>query len=259
MTLYQVIRPVRGGLPWYINSSSWDYPDDEYYMTMRNAVEIDESIARHIGILKREDGNRNVKIAVDEWGTWYKDEAGGPIWYMLSTMRDALVQAAVLNIFNKHSDVLMLCNLGMTVNALSSLILTSGEKMIKNPPFYVFKMYKEHQDSTLIYSYVDNETIEFDGIKLPCVSYSVSIKDGKMLITLVNCMLDRDYNINCRILYENYTKCEAEILHSDDVRMRNTFDNPDIIKPEEYKNFTVDGENLQITLPRCSVMALRLS
>lgn len=255
MTLYQIINPMRRGEK---IGSSWDFTDDEYYMMLRNALKIDASITRHLGILKRKDKNSDGNLAVDEWGTWYKDEEG-VLWYMYSTMRDALIQATVLNIFNKRSADLLLCSLCMSVNALSSVILTKGEQIIKNASFCVFKMYKEHQDATLVHSFVDEEVIEFDGVKLPCVSHSASIKDGKLLITLANCTLDRDYRIECTTLFGNYMKCEAEILHSDDVRARNTFDEPELVTAQKYHDFELDDVNLRVTLPHCSVMALRLS
>jgi alpha-N-arabinofuranosidase len=173
-------------------------------------------------------------------------------------MRDALIQAVVLNIFNRHAEDLLLCSVSMSVNALSSVMLTRGEQMIKNPTFYVFRMFKGHQGAVLVHSFVDDESFEFDGEKLPCVSCSASVKDGKMLITLVNCTLDSDYEIDCSVLFKDYTKCEGEILHGG-IRERNTFDEPDLLKSRPYNDFTLKGGGLCVKLPHCSVVALNLS
>ena len=93
---------------------------------------------------------RWVKLIVDEWGTWYDVEPGtNPgFLYQQNTMRDAIVAGLTLNIFNKHADRVMMANIAQTVNVLQSVLLTDGEKMIKTPTYYVFKIYKEHQRMT---------------------------------------------------------------------------------------------------------------
>lgn len=60
-----------------------------------------------------------------------------------------------LNIFNKHSDrVKMTCS-AQIVNVLQSDILTEGDKMILTLTYHVFNMYKNHQEATLVESYID--------------------------------------------------------------------------------------------------------
>ena len=36
-----------------------------------------------------------MKLAIDEWGTWYRQEKPEELWSMHMTMRDALIAAAV--------------------------------------------------------------------------------------------------------------------------------------------------------------------
>lgn len=258
MTVYQIIPSVCDGVGdgRFLKGSSWNFTDDEYYAALYNALKIDASITRHLGILKRKDKNSNVKIAVDEWGTWYNDEED-TLWYNYSTMRDALIHATVLNIFNKQSANLLLCSLCMSVNGLSSIILAKGDRIVKNPTFYVFKMYQDHQDATLVHSYVDRECIDFNGIKLPCVSHSASVKNGKMLITLANSSLWDDYELDCKILFGNYTKCVGEIL-TGDLRGQNTFEKPAEIVSKHYGGFSLKDGNLRVTLLHGSIVALRL-
>ena len=52
-------------------------------------------------------------LAVDEWGTWYDVEPGtNPgFLYQQNTMRDALVAAINLNIFNNHCDTVCMANI----------------------------------------------------------------------------------------------------------------------------------------------------
>ena len=39
---------------------------------------------------------------------------------------------------------------GQVVNVLQSMILTKGKEMVLTPTYYVFKMYKVHQDATYL-------------------------------------------------------------------------------------------------------------
>ena len=93
-----------------------------------------------------------VNLVVDEWGTWYDVEPGtNPgFLYQQNTMRDAMVAALTLNIFNKHSDRIMMANIAQTVNVLQAMILTDAQKMVLTPTYYVFKMFKEHQNNMLL-------------------------------------------------------------------------------------------------------------
>lgn len=48
-------------------------------------------------------------------------------------MRDAMVAALTLNIFNKHADRVQMANIAQTVNVLQAVILTEGDKMVLTP------------------------------------------------------------------------------------------------------------------------------
>ncbi len=252
MTAYHIVSPLRGP-----QSHATDFTDDEHYSIMRNVISIDESMTRHLGILKKRDRNQKVRLAIDEWGTWHKQENADVLWRHQITMRDAIAAATELNIFNKRCNDLLLCSLCISVNALASIILTEGERMLKTPIFHVFKMYKEHQDATLINSFLEQDIIFPESAPLPAVSHSVSIKENHMLITLANCSLENDYEIDADILYEDYVLDSAEILSSD-IRAHNTFDDPDHVRSEEYSAITHKNGRLIIRLPHTSVVSVKL-
>lgn len=108
--------------------------------------------------MDRYDPEHKVGLIVDEWGTWYDVEPGtNPgFLYQQNTMRDAIVAAINLNIFNQHSARIPMANIAQAVNVLQSILLTEGSKTIKTPTYHVFDLYKQHQDSDLIYSHIQN-------------------------------------------------------------------------------------------------------
>ena len=234
--------------------SSVNFTDEEYYSTIKNAQHIDELIVKHAAIIRRHSDK--MKLVVDEWGCWYDVlEGTNPgFLYQQNTMRDALVAAVSLNIFNSRSDIVCMANLAQAVNVLQALLLTEGEKLVKTPTYHVFDMYKTHQDSELVYSFTENSVQN----NVPVVSQSASIdKDGKMTMTFANASLDEDFEIDCSLVGFDAKSVSACIL-TEDVRAYNDFDAPEKIKPAGY-SAELTGKGVKFTLPKCSVVSLRLS
>ena len=196
-----------------------------------------------------------MKLVVDEWGCWFDVEEGTNPGFLFqqNTMRDALVAAVTLNIFNSRSDIVCMANLAQAVNVLQALLFTEGEKMLKTPTYHIFDMYKTHQDSELLYSFSENHKV--NGV--PVISQSASYKNGNITMTFANSALDEDFEIDCDIVGFKPKNVSARILTSD-VRAYNDFENPEKIKPSEH-SAEITGSGVKFTLPKCSVVSLILS
>ncbi len=243
---------------WNNKGKAAEFDDKRYYELLAVAACVDPIIKHHKEIMDRYDPDNNVGLIVDEWGTWYDVEDGtNPgFLYQQNTMRDAMVAAISLDIFNKHSDRVIMANIAQAVNVLQAVILTEGEKMITTPTYHVFDLYKEHQDGTLIYSHCANEKIE--GENLNVISQSVSMSgSGALHITLSNCSLTDSYEIKCGIIDTEIKSTSARIL-TGDAHDLNDFDHPDnvTVKPYEVKT---EGGDLIVTLPPCSVVAVEVN
>jgi alpha-N-arabinofuranosidase len=129
---------------WDHKGSSTEYDEALWYKTMNKACYMDELIRRHSGVMDKYDPKKQIGLAVDEWGCWYEVEPGtNPgFLYQQSTMRDALVAGATLDIFNKHADRVKMACIAQTINVLQAVILTEGEKLLKTPTYDVFHMYQ---------------------------------------------------------------------------------------------------------------------
>lgn len=242
---------------WNKKGSSTDFSDEEYYSTISHTLFMEELVTRHGEIMSRYDPQNKIGLIVDEWGCWYDVEPGtNPgFLYQQNTMRDAVVAACNLNIFNKHSDRVVMANIAQAVNVLQALILTDGKKMLKTPTYHVFDMFKTHQDGELVYSFCENEKISKEDI--PAVSQSVSVKDGVITVTMANCSLEEEYEISCKTVDLTPKSAEAEIL-AEDVRAYNDFGgNENRVAPKAY-GAKLDGDGFTVKLPPCSVVSVRL-
>ncbi len=240
--------------------SATKFDDYTFYTTLFNASKMQELISRHIEIMNRYDPEHRVDLIVDEWGTWYNVEEGtNPgFLYQQSTMRDALVAAVTLNIFNQNSDRVKMANIAQTVNVLQAVILTEGEKMIKTPTYHIFDMYKKHQQSTLVHSFIEETRIsEFDR-SLSAVTHSVSAdENGGLFLTISNCSLTEEYEIDAVITDGIKRGVKAQIL-TGDMKAHNTFDSPENVLIKAYDGVKSTASGITVKLPKCSVISIEL-
>lgn len=239
---------------WDKKGSATVFSDEEYYQTISKTLFMDELITKHQAVMKKHSDN--IKLIVDEWGCWYDVEEGtNPgFLYQQNTMRDAIVAAVNLNIFNAHSDIVCMANLAQAVNVLQALLLTEGEKLVKTPTYHVFDMFKTHQNSELLYSFVEG----CDSHGIPAVSRSASMgKDGSITMTFANAALDEDIEIDCDIAGFEAKSVSARIL-AGDARAHNDFASPERVKPAEH-SAELTERGVKFILPKCSVVSVILS
>ncbi len=91
---------------------------------------MNDLIGKNEAIMNQYDPNKKIALVVDEWGIWTDVEPGTnqAFLYQQNSLRDALIAASTLNIFNNHCERVKMANLAQTVNVLQALILTNKEK-----------------------------------------------------------------------------------------------------------------------------------
>ncbi|NLN66457.1 MAG: alpha-N-arabinofuranosidase [Clostridiaceae bacterium] len=248
------------GPSWENKGSATRFSEDEWYITLYKTLRMEELVTGHIEIMNRHDPKNRIGLIVDEWGTWFDVEPGtNPgFLYQQNTLRDALVAGINLNIFNKHSDRVVMANIAQMVNVLQSVILTEGDQMILTPTYHVFDMYKDHQDATLLESYIETSTIGSNGNTVPNLHESVSLSaDGKLHITLCNLSLEEDCRIDTEIVGFSPKSGKGRLL-SGNMADHNTFEAPDNIKPSAFDSFSLTGKGLTMEIPAKSVVCLTL-
>lgn len=242
---------------WEHKGGAVGFDDKVWYETMKKTLYMEEIIDKHIEIMDRYDKEKRVGLIVDEWGSWYDVEPGtNPgFLYQQNTMRDALIAGINLNIFNKHCERVKMANIAQMVNVLQSVILTEGDKMVLTPTYHVFNMYKNHQEATLVDSYLETETIGTDENKVPNLHESVSVDaEGKINITINNLSITDAYDVEAILADRNISSVNAEIL-TGDMNAHNTFDDPDGVKPVNFTDYKITDKGMNFKIPACSVIS----
>lgn len=248
---------------WNVKGSATDFTEEAFYQTLKRGYYMEQLINRHSSIMDQFDPDKKIGLIVDEWGIWSDVEPGtNPgFLYQQNTMRDALVAGMTLNIFNKHSDRVKMACIAQLVNVLQSVMLTDGEKMIKTPTYYVFKMYRHHQGATLLSSeLLDNGTVGEGKNELPKIFESVSEdENGVITITLSNNSLEEDEDIDITFVADggSMNVTEASII-SGVMNAHNTFDNTDNVAEKSFDGYSKSESGIKVKLPKCSVVMLRL-
>jgi alpha-N-arabinofuranosidase len=233
----------------------------EWYATLVRTLRIDEFIQKHSAIMDKYDPQKRVGLMVDEWGTWYDREPGRDMGalYQQNTLRDAVVAGINLNIFNKHADRVKMANIAQMVNVLQAMILTDKEKIVLTPTYYVFKMYKVHQDASLIPVDLSAPEYKMDQTSLPSLSASASRdKEGKLHLSIVNLDPNRPAEVSTTVSGSNVKNISGEILTASMMNAMNTFDNPNTIKPAAFSSYKLQGSQLTLNIPAKSVVVLEL-
>ncbi|MBQ9251485.1 MAG: alpha-N-arabinofuranosidase [Clostridia bacterium] len=245
------------GDSWQEKGSSTEFTVPDYYKTLKKASRMEELISGHDAIMTRYDPEKRVGLIVDEWGTWYDVEPGtNPgFLYQQNTMRDALVAAITLNIFNHHCDRVIMANIAQTVNVLQSIILTEGEKMILTPTYHVFDLFQPHQDAKEVDCFVQAEQTGLEGWLLEQVSASASEKEGIYTVTVAN--LDAEQPEALRITGLQAKQAQALVL-TGEIHEKNDFEcSPLAVQPLAAK--VEENGDVALTLPPCAVARVTLS
>jgi len=247
---------------WSHKGSATQFGEDEYFSTLKRALFMDRILHDQEALMNRYDPQKRLALVVDEWGVWTDVEPGtNPAFlYQQNSLRDALVAASTLNIFNQHCDRVRMANLAQTVNVLQSVILTHGAQMLLTPTYWVFDLYQVHQDARLVPLQLLAPYYVFGNDSLPAINASASIDStGALHISLVN--IDPAHTIPVKMAFAgsmNWKFAGGRLLTSAHVNDCNTFEHPDLVHPVSFSDVRQTGDVWTVNMPAKSVVVLTL-
>lgn len=242
--------------------SATNFGEEDWHYLLRNALRMEDLIQRHTAIMDKYDPQKRVALIVDEWGTWHAVEPGtNPgFLYQQNTLRDALVAGATLNIFNRYCERVKMANIAQTINVLQAMILTKGEKMIVTPTYHVFEMYTVHHDATMLPVELTCEDYKFGNDSIPALNVSASKdSEGKIHVSLCNFNPNKAIELECQVSDVKINKINGRVLTAEAMNAHNTFENPENVKPSEFKDFKLTDKGFMTKLPAKSVVVLSLN
>ncbi|MBR5176402.1 MAG: alpha-N-arabinofuranosidase [Bacteroidales bacterium] len=242
-----------------------EFDDDSYYNLIAKAVEIDEVLKNHEAIMDLYDPQKKIDLLLDEWGTWFAPEPGTIPGHLFqqNSMRDAMVAAMSLNIFNKHTERLKMTNIAQMVNVLQAMILTKDAEVVLTPTYHVFRMYNVHQDAVSVpVAYSAGSSVSPSGRIYPELSVSAS-KGDAIHVSLANPSVDKPKTVEIEFDALKPSKVTGEVLVGkgkgiDAVKSHNDFGGQVQAAPVAFKDFKTSGKTVKVTLPPASVVVLEV-
>ena len=250
--------------PYRLQQSATQFGEADWAFILHNAYRMEELVSKHTAIMDQYDPDKKVGLIVDEWGTWYATEPGTHprFLYQQNTLRDALVAALTLNIFNQHADRVTMSNIAQLVNVLQALILTeeNSDRIVLTPTYHVFEMFKVHHDATLLPIQVNCDDYVLGAHRVPRVIASAS-RDEAGRVNITACNTDPKEAATLQINLHGlptaqHGDVQARILTADTMSAHNTFDAPDQVQPIAFDQVTRANGEFALSVPAMSVLAL---
>jgi len=241
-----------------------EYTIDEWYTLLHRALRMEPLIKRQRAIMDGYDPHREIGLIVDEWGTWHPPAPGRHprhLWQQ-NTLRDAMVAASTLDIFNRHADKVVMANIAQTVNVLQAMILTEGERMLTTPTYHVYEMYKSHQGGESLRLIPESDAISFSGpegeAQIPNLRGSASLNDDVLTLSVTNYNVDVPLPADIVLRKGRAGEAAVSVLSASDIHAHNTFEEPDHVTPRTV-SLDVRGNRWHHTFAPASITVFRIS
>jgi alpha-N-arabinofuranosidase len=247
---------------WIHKGSATEFNESDWITLLSHTLRMDDYVTKNAAIMDKYDPEKKIGLMVDEWGAWHDTTPGTNPGFLRqqNTMRDAILAALNLHIFQKHADRVAMSNIAQMMNVLQAMIFTDGPKMVLTPTYHVFEMFKVHQGATSLP--VDLATPDYVNgtIHIPQVSASAS-RDGNGLVhlTLVNTDPNHPVRVACTIAGAHGATVTGRVLTAPTMQAHNTFDTPDAVKPAPFSDFSLSADSLAVTLPSKCVAVLEIA
>jgi len=240
-----------------------EYTEQQWYQLLAAGFRVEDVVKVQRAAMDAYDPQRKVGLVIDEWGTWHPPVEGrnrAHLWQQ-NTMRDALVAALTLDVFNRHADKVVMANIAQTINVLQSLVLTDGPRMLTTPTYHIYDLYQGHQGGQAVHSFCDTPTISFldkqgQDASLPGMLGSASVRNNMLTLSLVNTSVCDSRDVSVVLRGGTCSAAAARILAADDIHTVNTFERPDAVVPRAA-SVRAEGGELHLQMPPASVAVIR--
>lgn len=202
-----------------------DFTTDDWYELLAKACRMEQLITRHWSVMGEYDREHRVKLVVDEWGAWHR--AGSEVhpaylFCQTPTLRDALVSALTLDIFNRHADKVVMANVAQLVNNLHCLFLAREDQFITTPNYDVFEMYSAHAGAKAVRTVFSAPRAR----GLQALAGSASVRGKQLVLTVVNSDTAQPYEAEIAVRGAAARSYSVRTLSAPDIHAHNSFANP---------------------------------
>jgi alpha-L-arabinofuranosidase len=242
------------------------------YLAITNSI--DQQIEEFAAVCRYAQAKARSKkryfLCFDEWNVWYRTQIDVPVnahgkfaQHLVEeeyNLEDALVVAGFLNSFIRHADSVKIANLAQIVNVIAP-ILTRGDQLLQQSIYYPLVLYAQRREGTAL-----SPVVKGPGYESPRygfvhnIDFSAILGEGVLHAFFVNRSLDDPAVVE---LQPNGMRLEsvksAECVTGPNAEAGNTFDEPSVIKCQNFDGVLFDEGMAILQIPPLSVVAISFS
>ncbi len=252
---------------YYCNTpgTAFEYDANGWYRLLEQAQGMERLVTQQRALMDAFDPARRIGLIVDEWGAWHQPTPGrNPkfLWQQ-NTLRDAMLAAITLDIFNRHADKVVMANIAQTINVLQALLLTENGQTVVTPTYHVFDLYRAHQGGQAVRTLFDAPDVTFAYADAPCrlsgLAGSASLKERELTLTVVNSRIGEPVEAAIRLLGDaQVVEGRETLLTHSDIHAHNTFDAPDTVRLSDTHGVPLSGRVFSHVFAPQSITRLEL-
>ena len=247
----------------YVGNRTDDTPDFlAVGASIDQQIEEMDAVCRYVQAKRR--SKKRAYLCFDEWNVWYKDRMGDGqgqfaphLIEEVYNLEDALVVAEFLNSFVRHADSCKIANIAQIVNVIAPL-LTRGDETLVQPTFFPFEMFSKRRQGTALRCAVQGPGYESASNGwVQTVDASAILGEGRLYVFAVNRSLDEAAPLEIALLDGAISSLESgELLSGTDPKAVNTFEQPDLVRPQALEDVRFVAGKAGVVLPPLSVAAM---
>ncbi len=236
------------------------------YLAVTNSIDrqIEEMDAVCRFVQARRKSRKRAFLCFDEWNVWYKnqqmDGAGQFAPHLVEevyNLEDALVVAGFLHSFVRHADVVKIANLAQIVNVIAPL-LTRGDELLVQSIYHPFAMFSNRRTGTSLNVALDGPAYESKENGRTGYIDASAILDGQRLhVFATNRHPEQPMELTVNPADLELTALEsAELLTGPDAKAANSFEQPDVVRAQDFREITIKDGKARCELPPLSLLAM---
>lgn len=239
---------------------------DRYIVTIGGVID-------YIKAKKR--SKKQLTISFDEWNVWYHTRLqdketmaaqdwpeAPPVLEDIYDFEDVLQVGCILNTFIRRSDRVKIACIAQLVNVIAPIMTERGGRAWRQTIYYPLQNASLHGRGKALRLAVDVGT--YDASIADDVPYldvaGVENADGGVTLFAVNRHQTEALDLSVALEgYAGLRLVEHVLIKHDDLRAKNTADNPDNVVPKAHSGTGVEDGRLAASLPPLSYSMIRLS
>lgn len=226
------------------------------YKDMDDFIKTIKATIKYAKALRR--SKKDVKISFDEWNIWYIKETKLGNWQKAPhliednySLKDALVFAGLINSLLNNVDVVEIASLAQLVNVIAPILTKKNGEAIRQTTFFPFKNAANNTvNGQVLTPIVTGPKFNSKYGEANYISSAIINNEDKneVVIFLIN-YGDNNMSVELEIRsFNNLRAIHHEILTSNDIENKNTFDNSNLVEPKEIALPKVENNFVKLNL-----------